>query len=102
MTPKPVKQRFITITVLSGLDMKRNQLVFTLALVNLILLLPIDWQQSASAAERLLPRISFEKTVFDLGDVGQSAKGGCEFRFTNTGQGLLKIGKIGHTCGWRR
>jgi hypothetical protein len=46
-----------------------------------------------------LPRISFEKTVFDLGDVGQGTKNTCEFRFTNTGQGLLKIGKISRTCG---
>jgi hypothetical protein len=56
-------------------------------------------QQSTSAAERLLPRISFEKTVFDLGNIGRGTKNTCEFRFTNTGRGLLKIGKISRTCG---
>ena len=46
-----------------------------------------------------LPRISFEKTVCDLGEVGQDTKNTCEFKFTNTGQGLLKIGNIKRTCG---
>ena len=45
-------------------------------------------------ANNLSPRISFEKTVCDLGDVGQGTKNTCEFKFTNTGQALLKIGKI--------
>jgi len=80
-------------------NMKRNQLILIFVLASLILSLPIGVQQSASAAEKLLPRISFEKTVFDLGDVGQGTKNSCEFRFTNTGRGLLKIGKISRTCG---
>ncbi|MHC4642210.1 MAG: DUF1573 domain-containing protein [Planctomycetota bacterium] len=46
-----------------------------------------------------LPHISFENTVCDLGDIGQDTKNTCEFRFTNTGRGLLKIGKISRTCG---
>jgi len=50
-------------------------------------------------AKGLSPKISFEKTVCDLGDVGQGTKNTCEFRFTNTGQALLKIGKITRTCG---
>ncbi|MHC4633206.1 MAG: DUF1573 domain-containing protein [Planctomycetota bacterium] len=76
--------------------MKTNQLVFLFACV---LSVTIYWQQSALAAEELLPKISFEKTVCDLGDVGQGGKNTCEFRFTNTGRGLLKIGKINRTCG---
>ena len=79
--------------------MERHELFFTFAFVSFVLSLSIGLQQSASAAERLLPRISFEKTVFDLGDVGQGTKNSCEFRFTNTGRGLLKIGKISRTCG---
>ena len=82
--------------------MKRIQLVLKFALVVLIYLLSISIQQSASAAESFLSRISFEKTVCDLGNVGQGTKNTCEFRFTNTGRGLLKIGKISRTCGWRR
>jgi len=80
-------------------DMKRNQLVLTFVLWSFIFSLPIGIQQSASAAEKLLPRISFEKTVCDLGDVGLGTKNSCEFRFTNTGRGLLKIGNISRTCG---
>jgi len=49
--------------------------------------------------EELLPRISFEKTVCDLGEVGQDSKNTCGFKFTNTGQDLLKIGNIKRTCG---
>ncbi|MHC4461713.1 MAG: DUF1573 domain-containing protein [Planctomycetota bacterium] len=54
---------------------------------------------SGAGFKNLLPRISFEKTVCDLGDVGQGTKNTCEFKFTNTGQALLKIGKINRTCG---
>jgi len=110
--------------------MKRNQLVLGFALVSLILSLGIGWQQSAISqsaknttespsvtsqspeplkvspktspdANNLLPRISFEKTVCDLGDVGRGTKNTCEFKFTNTGSadGGLKIGKIKRTCG---
>ena len=108
--------------------MKRNQLVLKFVFVNLVLMWPTDIQQLAIAVnveaiaelfaksnqspeppetkpklhttpENKLPRISFEKTVFDLGDAGQGTKNNCEFRFTNTGRGLLKIGKISRTCG---
>jgi hypothetical protein len=54
---------------------------------------------SEIGSNQIFPRISFEKTVFGLGDIGQGTKNECEFRFTNTGQGLLKIGKISRTCG---
>jgi len=109
--------------------MKRRRLALTFVLVSLIPSLPIGWRgQSATAGkietirelpaktikdpERVgnspksqprsnqpLPRISFEKTVCDLGEVGQGTKNSCEFRFTNTGRGPLKIGKISRTCG---
>lgn len=35
----------------------------------------------------------------DLGEVGQDTKNTCEFKFTNTGQGSLRIGQIKRTCG---
>jgi len=79
--------------------MKQNQFVLLLVFSGFILLLPVDWQQSASADEQLLPKVFFEKTVCDLGEVGQGTKNTCEFRFTNTGRDLLKIGKISRTCG---
>jgi hypothetical protein len=107
--------------------MKIERLVFAFALLSIMFSLSISWQQSAGAqsvkntielpvgasqspdplkislksnpdTNNLLPRISFEKTVCDLGDVGQGTKNTCEFRFTNTGRGLLKIGNISRTC----
>ena len=58
-------------------------------------------EDTSPDANNLLPRISFEKTVCYLGDVGQGTKNTCEFKFTNTGSGYdgLKIGKIKRTCG---
>ena len=79
--------------------MKTNQWFIIFELLSFVYLLPIGREQPALAAEGLLPGISFEKTVFDLGEVGQGTKNSCEFRFTNTGRGLLKIGKISRTCG---
>ena len=68
-------------------------------LTHLFLSLSISIQRLALAADNLLPGISFEKTVCDLGEIGQGMKNECEFRFTNTGRGLLKIDKISRTCG---
>ncbi len=111
--------------------MKRTQLVLGFTLVGFILSLGIGYKQQAAIAEsvknmaespagasqapesskvspkpgpdakNLSPRISFEKTICDLGDVGQGTKNTCEFKFTNTGSadGGLKIGKISRTCG---
>jgi hypothetical protein len=45
------------------------------------------------------PIISFEKTVHDFGEMDIRQKGECEFRFKNTGSGLLEIGRIKSTCG---
>jgi hypothetical protein len=45
------------------------------------------------------PKISFEKTIHDFGELDIRQKGVCEFRFKNTGSGLLEIGKIKSTCG---
>jgi len=55
--------------------------------------------ENMPVADEAMAKISFEKTVCDIGDVGQGTKNECEFRFTNTGRGLLKIGKISRTCG---
>jgi hypothetical protein len=110
-------------------NMKRNKLALRFTLVSLILLLLIGCRQQAAKAPNIeqtaepsakavqivasqettpektpqidnqLSRISLEKTVCDLGEVGQDSKNTCEFKFTNTGQGLLKIGNIKRTCG---
>lgn len=45
------------------------------------------------------PRITFEKLTHDFGEISPGTKNPCEFRFTNTGNALLKIGKIKCSCG---
>jgi hypothetical protein len=45
------------------------------------------------------PKITFEKVVHDFGEVGPRTKKTCEFKFTNTGNSLLKIIKIERCCG---
>lgn len=48
---------------------------------------------------RTSPRIIFEKEVHDFGVVGPETSSLCEFRFKNTGTGVLRIGEIGKDCG---
>lgn len=44
--------------------------------------------------------MTFEKTVYDFGEIGPQSKHTCEFRFKNTGTGILKVKKeIDSTCG---
>jgi hypothetical protein len=45
------------------------------------------------------PRITFEKLTHDFGEISPGTKNPCEFKFTNTGNALLKIGKIRCPCG---
>ena len=44
-------------------------------------------------------KLTFEKKIHDFGDIKPSSRQSCEFKFTNTGSGILKIGKIKSTCG---
>ncbi len=46
------------------------------------------------------PKITFEKVIHDFGEIGPKSSNSCEFKFTNTGDGLLKIGKIKTCCGF--
>ncbi|MHC4758210.1 MAG: DUF1573 domain-containing protein, partial [Planctomycetota bacterium] len=45
------------------------------------------------------PTITFESKVQDLGEMGPGTKASCEFKFTNTGDDVLKIKKVSKTCG---
>jgi hypothetical protein len=45
------------------------------------------------------PRITFEKVTHDFGEISPGTKNPCEFKFKNTGNALLKIGKIRCPCG---
>ncbi|MHC4581316.1 MAG: DUF1573 domain-containing protein [Planctomycetota bacterium] len=53
----------------------------------------------ASNSNRPSPRITFEKVVHDFGNVGPLTDSLCEFGFTNTGDGTLRIGQVEKTCG---
>jgi hypothetical protein len=46
------------------------------------------------------PTITFEKVIYDLGEISPKSTNSCEFKFTNTGIGVLKIGKIETCCGF--
>jgi hypothetical protein len=44
-------------------------------------------------------RIAFERKTHDFGQIGPRSKNSCEFKFTNTGDALLKITKVKTSCG---
>ncbi len=57
-------------------------------------------EKDETALDKPVPKITFEKTVYDFGQVGTEAKKRvAEFKFTNTGDGLLKITKVERCCG---
>jgi len=45
------------------------------------------------------PRITFEKTVYDFGEVSSGKKYTGEFKFANTGSGVLRITDVRKCCG---
>ena len=99
--------------------MKPKKLTLTVLVVGCVLLLQAgceeeamaprelspDWfkQQTFAAmiprAAKAVPRITFEKVTHNFGDVGPGTNHLCEFRFTNTGNGVLRIGQVSKTCG---
>jgi hypothetical protein len=101
--------------------MKRKRLVFVCTIGSSVLVLLAGCQQQNQPAQKsmtvseepfkhvemkpkplgLSPRIAFEKTVLDFGEVGPNAEKKGELKFTNTGDGLLKIIKIPSCCGVR-
>lgn len=58
-------------------------------------------QRMVATAPRVkgVPRIEFEKVTHNFGSVGPGTQHICEFRFTNTGNGVLKINEISKVCG---
>jgi len=50
-------------------------------------------------AARTSPRITFEKEVHDFGVVSPETSSLCEFKFKNTGTGVLRIGEVTKDCG---
>ena len=107
--------------------MKHVGYILNLSVISCFLLLQLGCQEQAKAAEepvqqlttvetaisqpeaetktendesKSVPIITFESTVHDFGKIGPATKNICEFKFTNTGTGLLKVNrKIKATCG---
>jgi len=99
--------------------MKPNKLTLIILAVGFVLLLQAGCEEEAMAPRELspdwfkqqtwaamtprvakaVPRIRFEKVTHNFGDVGPGTNHLCEFRFTNTGDGVLKIGEVSKTCG---
>jgi len=64
-----------------------------------VLFLQIGCQQQAKITDNLVPEIKFEKMICDFGEVGPKTKNTGELKFTNVGEGLLEITKVGKCCG---
>jgi hypothetical protein len=104
--------------------MKRNCLILTVLIVTSICFLQIGCEEQAVAAEESKPEltssepagspakaetaaqsvkggpaITFEKVVHDFGNIEPGSKNICEFKFTNTGDSLLKITEVSKSCG---
>ena len=61
--------------------------------------MPTTTTRPTPRTRRAAPKIEFEQVVHDFGNVGPGTNNLCEFRFTNAGNGTLKIGEITKTCG---
>jgi len=92
--------------------MKRNYFTLLALIVVLVLLLQIGCQQKVKGPEigqkeaetvppagTTGPKITFDNVVYDFGDVAAGRKYTGEFKFTNTGDGLLKITEVKKCCG---
>ena len=94
--------------------MNRNCLILAAFVVGCLLLLQAGCQKEAKVPEEPAigpakaksvreasepaPKITFEKVIHNFGEVGPGTKHSCEFKFTNTGDGLLQIGRIKPSC----
>ncbi|MBA7562398.1 hypothetical protein ES708_04050 [subsurface metagenome] len=57
-------------------------------------------QQTVADANEPAPKIAFDNVVHDFGEIAGGSKNVCEFRFTNKGNGILKVNKkVKATCG---
>ena len=68
----------------------------------LLVAVPVHDESSVEVAEEPeapRPRIEFEEDTWDFGTIYQSAEVSHAFVFRNTGNAVLKIGKVRSTCG---
>ena len=55
--------------------------------------------ENNAKTDNAVPKITVEQLIHDFNQVGPGTKNICEFKFTNTGNALLKIEEIQTTCG---
>jgi hypothetical protein len=79
------------------LEIKTLYMAFVIC--GLVLFSQIGCQEQAKMTGKGSPKITFESLVYDFGEVGPSVENEGEFKFTNTGEGLLKITKVARCCG---
>jgi len=56
-------------------------------------------QPAAKPADKNAPSLKLEKSEHDFGVVGPDTSNKCQYKFSNTGKGVLKIESIQSTCG---
>ncbi len=87
--------------------MKRTCFILALFLGGLTLLASTGCQEPTTRESTAVvtkasgppPKITFEKIVLDFGEVGPNVQNTGEIKFTNTGEGPLKITKVSKCCG---
>lgn len=88
--------------------MKRYLLNWLFVVFALIMLLQSSCQQQAKPvsevkvlpqAAQVAPKITFDNTIYDFGEVSSDKKYNGQFKFTNTGSGVLKITDVKKCCG---
>ena len=78
-----------------------KKIVLTLGILSLFAFNGISQEvaKPAATAPASQADIKFDKMVHDYGTIKQSADGGCEFKFTNTGKEPLIITNCQGSCG---
>lgn len=87
--------------------MKHYYRISLAAIIALTLLIHSGCQKQAiepetevtSPAAGTKPQITFEKTIYDFGEIAAGKKYSGQFKFTNTGSGILKIIEVKRCCG---
>lgn len=84
--------------------MKRKCLIWGLFIIGCALFLQAGCQEQVNSKAVIkpgqpAPKITFENTTLDFGQVGPNKKNTGLIKFTNTGESLLKITKVAECCG---
>ncbi|MHC4387061.1 MAG: DUF1573 domain-containing protein [Planctomycetota bacterium] len=81
--------------------MKRHFLISSILVVATALLMQTGPAKDGTVTKKGVkkgPRIVFEKTVHDFGEVGPKETVTCEFKFINTGDDVLRVGQPNSPC----